>query len=73
MTWSANEGREDVPAETRDHEQPELNSNTEGKIRSLELKIVLDQDSTALQPGERVYVSGHFEGRPRTESATTAA
>jgi hypothetical protein len=57
------EGREDVPPETRDFEQPEIISNTEGKIKSLELKIVLDEDSTTLKPGDRVSVNGHFDAR----------
>jgi hypothetical protein len=68
MTWSANLRVEDVsdgpaPIDVLDFEQPEIISNTEGKIKSLELKIVLDEDSTTLKPGDRISVNGHFDAR----------
>lgn len=39
-----------------------VQSNTEGKIRSVEVKLVLDEDETALKPGDVVQLTGHFNG-----------
>jgi hypothetical protein len=37
-------------------------SNTEGKISGVEVRLRLDEDTTAIKPGDRIYVSGHFQG-----------
>lgn len=42
------------------HTMPSLYSNTEGKIRSVELRIVFDEDQTAIKVGDVIEVSGHF-------------
>ena len=39
---------------------PCVTSNTEGKIRSVEIKLVLDEDASPLQPGDVIQLSGHF-------------
>lgn len=41
---------------------PSLYSNTEGKIKSIELRIVLDEDQTAVKVGDTIQVQGHFQG-----------
>lgn len=35
-------------------------SNTEGKIQTMELRITLDADETAITEGSVINVSGHF-------------
>lgn len=47
----------------QDHEQPAVISNTEGKIRSVEVRLVLDEDETKLKPGDIIAVTGHFDSR----------
>jgi hypothetical protein len=37
-------------------------ANTEGKVRSMELRIVLDEDETTLKEGDVITTSGHFTG-----------
>lgn len=37
-------------------------SNTEGKIRSVEVRLVLDEDATRLKPGDVIQITGHFDG-----------
>lgn len=39
-----------------------LVSNTEGRIRSIEITLVLDEDSTTLKPGDVIQLSGSFTG-----------
>lgn len=39
-----------------------ITANTEGKVRSMELKIVLDEDETTLKEGDVITASGHFTG-----------
>jgi hypothetical protein len=56
------EGRDDLPEAQRSYEQDAIVSNTEGKIRSLELKMVLDEDQTTLKPGDRIMVNDHSQG-----------
>jgi len=56
-------GRDDVSEETRAYEVSAIQSNTEGKIKSLEVRMVLDEDETSLKPGDIVNVNGHFQGK----------
>jgi hypothetical protein len=37
-------------------------SNTEGKIRSIELRIQLDEGETKVKIGDQFSISGHFTG-----------
>jgi hypothetical protein len=41
-------------------------SNTEGDIRSLKIRMYLKGSDTALRAGDRVTISGHFDGKPTT-------
>lgn len=43
---------------------PTLISNTEGKIRSIEVRFVFDEDDPPLAVGDLLHVSGHFAKRP---------
>jgi hypothetical protein len=52
-----------------DAEQPALTSNTEGKLRSIEIKMVFDEDEAPLAVGDIVNIIGHFQRRaPAGES-----
>jgi len=51
-----------------DTEVQALASNTEGKLRSAELKLVFDEDEAPLQVGDVVPVNGNFD--KRTPAAT---
>lgn len=44
----------------QDYEAAGVTSNTEGVIRSIELKFVLDQDTSPLKVGDTFSLSGHF-------------
>ena len=39
---------------------PAIVSNTEGRIQSVEVRLVLDEDETTLKPGAVIQISGHF-------------
>lgn len=60
------EHRDDLAVEHREYEQTAIVSNTEGKIRNIEMTLVLDEDHTTLKPGDIVNVNGHFDGRTQT-------
>lgn len=70
MTWTAKFKIQDVsdgPAPIDVLAAAEGNaivSNTEGGIRSMELRIQLDADETRLQIGDEITASGHFYGAP---------
>lgn len=49
-----------------DAEQPALTSNTEGKLRSVEIKMVFDEDDPPLAIGDVVNIQGHFTKRTPT-------
>lgn len=46
-----------------DQEFPALSSNTEGKLRSIEIRMVLDEDEAPLAVGDIVNINGHFQRR----------
>jgi hypothetical protein len=53
-----------------DAEMPALASNTEGKLRSIEIKMVFDEDEAPLAVGDIVNINGHFTKRlPAEEDA----
>lgn len=68
MTWSARFTVQDVgdgpaPIDVLAAAQAEdITSNTEGKVRSMELRIQLDQDETRVKIGDTFTASGHFSG-----------
>jgi hypothetical protein len=72
MTWSAKLKVQDVsdgPAPidvlavaTAEDGDDAIISNTEGKIRAIELRIQLDADETTVQVGDEIRASGHFTG-----------
>jgi hypothetical protein len=43
-----------------EHECAALTSNTEGKLRTAELRLVFDEDEAPLSVGALVTVNGHF-------------
>lgn len=49
--------------EGRNREVPALTSNTEGKLHSVEIKMVFDEDEPPLAVGDVVSVYGHFNKR----------
>jgi hypothetical protein len=55
------------PSAYGDHEMPALTSNTEGKLRSIEIKMVFDEDEAPLAVGDIVNINGHFTKRPPAE------
>lgn len=66
MTWSARFTVQDVsdgpaPIDVLAAAQTEdITSNTEGKVRSMELRIQLDEDQTKVKVGDIFTASGHF-------------
>lgn len=76
MTWSANLKVQDVSegpgpinvlaVAEGDMEgsdgtsRPRVTSNTEGPVRSVEVKFVIDADETTIAIGDEMYASGHF-------------
>jgi hypothetical protein len=70
MTWSAKFKVQDVgdgpaPIDVLAAADGEyIISNTEGPIRSMELRIQLDADETRLKVGDEITASGHFIGTP---------
>jgi len=47
----------------RGQEVAALTSNTEGTIRSIEIRFSLDEDNTSLKPGDIINVTGHFTAK----------
>ncbi|MUN41391.1 hypothetical protein [Actinomadura litoris] len=43
-------------------ETADITANTEGKVRSMELRVVLDEAETVLKEGDVITASGHFTG-----------
>jgi hypothetical protein len=71
MTWSARLTVQDVSdgpapidilAAANADDAGAVVSNTEGKIRSLELRVQLDEDSTNIKVGDVITATGHFQG-----------
>lgn len=66
MTWSARFKVQDVsdgPAPIdvlAIAEGDDVTSNTEGPIRSIELKLVIDADETGIAVGDEISATGHF-------------
>jgi len=54
-------------------ELPCITSNTEGKIRAVEIRLQLEEDSTTLKVGDVVTVSGHFQGLVASAGSTGVA
>jgi hypothetical protein len=46
-----------------DQEVPALSSNTEGKLRSVEVRLVFDVDEPPLAVGDVININGHFTRR----------
>jgi hypothetical protein len=42
---------------------PALSSNTEGKLRSVEVRLVFDEDEPPLAVGDVININGHFTRR----------
>ena len=55
-------------AQGDDREVDALNSNTEGKLRSVEVLLVLEEDAAPLAVGDVIQVHGHFTKRTPTEA-----
>lgn len=51
----------DVLAVANADEPGAIICNTEGKVRSAELRLQLDQDNTTLRAGDTITLSGHFK------------
>jgi hypothetical protein len=70
MTWSAKLKVRDIdkgPAHLHilalahvDDGDAAILSNTEGKIRAVELRVILDEDETALRAGDVIHAYGTF-------------
>lgn len=56
----ADEQRETTDSNGNTVTVPRIMSNTEGKIRAIEVKFVIDADETSLRIGDEFYASGHF-------------
>lgn len=49
-------------------ETADIYANTEGKVTSMELKVVLDEPETVLKAGDVITSNGHFTGVSQSEA-----
>jgi hypothetical protein len=71
MTWSAKFTVQDVSdgpapidilAAANADDDGAVVSNTEGRVRSMELRVQLDEDTTNIKVGDVITATGHFQG-----------